>query len=88
MLLTGLCPFRGTGSELIESKHCGIYDFDIVVPSRPAQELVRGLLEVNVSLRFTIEQVLDHEWMIEADDYIERFDLELALNNLREWNAV
>jgi hypothetical protein len=81
MLLTGLCPFRGGGLELMASKHAGIYDFDVVIASQPAQKLVRGLLEVDVSLRFTIEQVLDHEWMIEADDYLERFDLELAIFN-------
>jgi serine/threonine protein kinase len=70
------------------AKHRGEYDFDVVVPSRPARDLVRGLLEVDVSLRFTIDQVLNHEWMIEAHDYLERFELDLARANLSEWNTV
>ena len=85
MLLTGLCPFRGGGLDLMDAEHRGEYEFDVVVPSRQAQDLVRGLLEVDVSLRFTIDQVLNHEWMIEADDYLERFDLDLAKSNLSEW---
>lgn len=88
MLLTGLCPFRGGGLDLMAAKHRGEYDFDVVIPSRPAQDLVRGLLEVDVSLRFTIDQVLNHEWMIEADDYLERFDLDLAKTNLSYWEPV
>ena len=62
----------------MSAKHSGTYDFELVIPSRPARDLVRGLLEVDVSLRLTIDQVLDHEWMIEADDYLERFDLSLS----------
>ena len=85
MLLTGLCPFRGGGLELMSAKHRGEYDFDVVIPSRPAQDLVRGLLEVDVSLRFTIDQVLNHEWMIEADEYLERFNLDLAHEQLRDF---
>ena len=67
------------------AKHRGEYYFDVVTPSRPAQDLVRGLLEVDVTLRFTIDQVLNHEWMIEADDYLQRFELDLALENLSDW---
>jgi serine/threonine protein kinase len=88
MLLTGLCPFRGGGLELMAAKHRGEYCFDVVTPSRPAQDLVRGLLEVDVSLRFTIDQVLNHEWMIETDDYLERFELDFAHATLRDYYAV
>ena len=80
MLLTGLCPFRGGGLELMAAKHRGEFAFDVVIPSRPAQDLVRGLLEVDVSLRLTIDQVLNHEWMIAADDYLQRFELDPARN--------
>jgi hypothetical protein len=88
MLLTGICPFRGSGMDLIASKHSGYFDFDVSIPSRPAIELVRGLLQVESVYRFTIDDVLNHEWMIEADDYLERFDLELALVNLKDYDAV
>lgn len=74
--------------DLIASKHSGFFDFDVFVPSRPAVELVRGLLQVESAYRFTIDDVLNHEWMIEADDYLERFDLELGLENLRDYDAV
>lgn len=88
MLLTGFCPFRGGGVELMSAKHSGTYDFELVIPSRPARDLVRGLLEVDVSLRLTIDQVLDHEWMIEADDYLERFDLTLSQAQHADYYAV
>jgi serine/threonine protein kinase len=88
MLLTGHPPFRGNGIELVDAKHTGFFDFDIVVPSRPAQNLVQGLLQVRPSDRFTIEDVLNHEWMIETDDYLESFDLDLALQFLKDWNRV
>jgi hypothetical protein len=74
--------------DLIASKHGGIYDFDVFIPSRPAMNLVRGLLQVESEHRFTIDDVLNHEWMIEADDYLERFELELALANLREYDSI
>jgi serine/threonine protein kinase len=88
MMLTGLCPFRGGGLELMAAKHRGEYDFDVVIPSPPAQDLVSGLLEVDVSLRLTIDQVLNHRWMIEADDYLERFELDIAKENLGDWDTV
>ena len=88
MLLTGLPPFRGTGMELIEAKHAGLFDFEIVHVSAQAQRLVRGLLQVHPGHRFKIEDVLNHEWMIEADDYLERFDLELAFEGLKDWLVV
>lgn len=87
-LLTGLPPFRGSGMALIDSKHAGEFDFDVAVPSPPARNLVRGLLQVSTSARFTIEDVLDHEWMIEADEYLETQDLEIAFSGLQDWEAV
>ena len=74
--------------ELMVSKHSGVYDFDVVIPSRQAMDLVRGLLLVEPNERFTIDEVLNHEWMIEADDYLERFDLELALEQHQLWDNV
>jgi serine/threonine protein kinase len=85
MLLTGLSPFPGDGLEPMAARHRGEFNFDLVIPSRPAQDLVRGLLQVDVSLRLTIDQVLEHEWMMEADDYLERFELDLARENLSVW---
>ena len=87
-LLTGLPPFRGSGMELIESKHNGHFEFDIAQPSQQAQRLVRGLLQVNPALRYDMDDVLNSEWMIEDDDYLERFDLEVAYNGLMDWQAV
>jgi serine/threonine protein kinase len=88
MLLTGLTPFQGNGLDLIAAHSTGFVDFDIVAPSPQAQDLVQGLLRVQPSERFTIEDVLNHEWMIEADDYLERFDLDLSLQFLKDWNRV
>jgi serine/threonine protein kinase len=87
-LLTGLPPFRGTAMDLIESKQNGEIEFEVAIPSRPAQNLVRGLLKVRPSERLTIEQVLNHEWMIEADDFLERFELDVAYAFLKDWKRI
>jgi len=83
MLLTGLPPFRGTKESLVEAKHRGSVDFDIVVPSAQAQSLVMGLLQVLPGNRLTIEEVLAHEWMVEADDCLQENDLSMALEGLK-----
>jgi serine/threonine protein kinase len=88
MLLTGLTPFHGNGTDLLDAHLTGFVDFDIVIPSPKAQNLVQGLLRVQPSDRFTIEDVLNHEWMIEADDYLERFELDLSLQLLKDWNRL
>lgn len=85
MLLTGLPPFRGSGTDLIASKHSGEVDFNIAYVSGAAERLVKGLLRVYPYERYTIEQVLNDEWMVEADDYLSRFDLSLALEGLKDW---
>jgi serine/threonine protein kinase len=86
--LTGLPPFRGTAMDLIEAKQAGKIEFEVCIPSEPAQDLVRGLLKVDPTERFTIEDVLNHEWMIEADDYLERFELDVAYAFLKDWKNV
>jgi serine/threonine protein kinase len=78
MLLTGLCPFQGEGDYLAQAKQSGRYKFDVVVPSRQAMQLVEKLLQVKSENRYTIDDVLNHEWMQETDAYLDRFDLPLA----------
>lgn len=78
MMLTALPPFRGDGVDLITNKHEGRVVFDTVIPSLPAQQLVRGLLQADPKMRLTIEQVLRSEWMVEADDVLDACDLSLA----------
>jgi serine/threonine protein kinase len=86
MLLTGVCPFRGEGETLAQAKHNGWYSFDIVAVSRQAMQLVVGLLQVQSENRYTIDDVLKHEWMQETDASLDRFDLDLAKVNLGDWN--
>jgi len=78
MLLTSMGPFRGEKDALVLNKHTGNLVFDAVIPSRPAQELVEMLLQINPANRPTVEQVLDSEWMIETDDVLERYSLSLT----------
>jgi serine/threonine protein kinase len=86
MLLTGLPPFRGDGSELIDGKRAGRIVFDVVQPSELAQSLVKSLLQVNPPHRLTIEEVLQHEWMTADDNYLEHFDLSFSLSMMQVWN--
>ena len=88
MLLAGVSPFRGTGEELIESKRAGIFYFDLHLPSRLAENLVRHLLQVKPEMRYTIEDVLNDPWMTESEEHLERFDLELAHEGFRVWEDV
>jgi serine/threonine protein kinase len=78
MLLTGICPFRGERDYLAQAKHSGRYKFDVVVPSRQAMQLVERLLQVKSENRYTIDDVLNHEWMQETDESLDRFDLTFA----------
>jgi serine/threonine protein kinase len=86
MSLTALPPFRGDGADLIENKHAGNVVFDMVIPSRSAQKLITGLLQVDPRDRLTIEQVLNSEWMIEADDVLDGYDLALAHSFFQDWS--
>ena len=89
MLLTGLPPFRGSGLDLVQSKHYGEINFEIVAPSPTAQRLVEGLLQVEPENRLTIDDVLNKEqWIIEDEAYLETFDLEFALEGLKLWRVV
>jgi len=74
--------------DLIEMKHTGMIDFEFVPVSRFAEELVRNLLQVQPEMRYTIDQVLDDRWMIESDDFLERFDLEVAHAGFEDWRNV
>lgn len=88
MMLTGLPPFRGTGMELIEMKHTGAVDFEFVPVSMYAEDLVRNLLQVQPEMRYTIDDVLNDRWIIESDDFLERYDLELAHSGFEDWQNV
>ena len=87
MMLTGLPPFRGTGIELKRQKQRGqTAPYDIVVPSQPAQDLVRRMICAEPSERLTLEQVLTHQWIIGGDKYDEPVvDLMLAQVFLQDW---
>jgi len=79
MLLTYMVPFRGDKGLMFINKHTGnIAEYEIIQPSRPAQELIRKLLQVNPADRPTIQQVLDSEWMVEADEALDQYDLSLT----------
>lgn len=86
MLLCAVPPFRGDGADLIMNKHDGNVVFDMIRPSDAAQQLIRGLLQVNPENRLTIEQVLDSEWMIDADIVLETFDLGLTHCMMQDWD--
>jgi serine/threonine protein kinase len=88
MMLTGLPPFRGNGEALIANKHNGNVVFDAVLPSSSAQLLVRSLLQVNPVDRWTIDKVLDSEWMIEEGTVLADHDLTLATTFMSDWTRV
>jgi serine/threonine protein kinase len=85
MLLTALPPFRGDGVELIKSKYRGKVMFDVVVPSRASQNLVRALLQPNPKKRFTIDQVLQSEWMTMTDSELLQHDLTLTRSSFKDF---
>lgn len=86
VLLTGIPPFRGQGEGLANGKSSGLVEFDVIVPSKLAQSLVKGLLQVDPTVRLTIEEVFRCEWMKADDGYLEMFDLGLALEGLKYWS--
>ena len=86
VMLTGIAPFRGSGKEVIAMKHGGHFRFDIVPVSPYAEALVRHLLRVEPEMRYTIDDVLNDQWIIESDDFLEGFDLELARFGFEDWN--
>jgi serine/threonine protein kinase len=64
VMLTGLPPFRGSGRELRRQKKRGkIADFDMVVPSLAAQDLLQRMLTPRSKKRISLQQVLQHEWL-------------------------
>jgi serine/threonine protein kinase len=85
MMLTGIAPFKGSGAKLFEMKKNGVVTFEVFAPSEAAQDLVLKLLRVNPKKRFTIDEVLEHEWMTTPNEYLENFDLSLALSFIQDW---
>lgn len=85
MLLTALPPFRGDGAELIANKHAGSVVFDMVVPSPASQRLIESMLKIDPGERPTINQILNSEWMIEADDLLEEKDCFLAQSIMQDF---
>jgi len=86
-MLCGIFPFQADGDDLIFRKCTGKVAFDAVIVSERAQELVRGLLQVHPDNRFTINDILKHEWMREDDIVLHRHDLTLAATFLADWEA-
>ena len=84
-MLCGTFPFQGEGGDLIHNKHTGKVQFEHAVVSEKAQELVKGLLQVHPDSRFTIKDVLEHEWMQEDDLVLYRNDLSLAKTGFKYW---
>jgi serine/threonine protein kinase len=85
MMLTGLPPFRGDGMELVDAKHAGIFDFELVVPSGGAQRLTRRMLNIMPEERYTIHDILHDPWMEAENGYLEQFDLDFAREQNRDW---
>jgi len=73
-LLCGFPPTRGQETS-----------FDVVVPSKDAQDLVKGLLRDDPEERLSIREVLEHDWMNEYDDTLQAHDISIALSILMDW---
>lgn len=90
MLLTGLPPFRGSGRELRRQKmNAELADYDIVLPSQAAQDLVNRMVTVDPEDRLTIDEVLEHEWLRDqsasANHHYSGHDLSLSQAFLQDW---
>lgn len=86
MMLTGFAPFKGDGARLFDNKHAGIVEFDICSPSMAAERLVRGLLNIHPDMRYRLEDVQIESWVHADDDYLENFELPIALMQFQEWD--
>ncbi|XP_008202852.1 serine/threonine-protein kinase GA29083 [Nasonia vitripennis] len=77
ILLCGFPPFVSTDNEqekLFERILCGQYEFtspywDNI--SQSAKELISNMLQAQPELRFSAEDVLDHPWLLEANQQID-----------------
>lgn len=85
-LLCGVGPFTGTGDEIRAKKYSADVRFEIVQPSRSAQSLVLGLLQVDPRHRFSVDQILCHEWMNESDYNLSRERLDLTRHIFGDYN--
>jgi serine/threonine protein kinase len=91
VLLTGLPPFRGTGTSLSEAKLAArIANYDITTePSAAAQDLVQRMLVVDPRQRLDIGAVLAHEWLADESESAVAAsmssDLTLAQACLQDW---
>jgi serine/threonine protein kinase len=84
-LLCGVGPFTGTGREILVKKNNAIVRFEIVQPSDNAQRLVRSLLQKDPRARISVDEILCHPWMEEADIVLARRELDLALEMFGDW---
>ena len=84
MLLTALSPFRGEREGLVANKQAGNVVFDPIIPSRPSQELVKGLLQPDPDKRLTFEQVLGSEWMNETEEVLDLYDLTDVIDMMQD----
>lgn len=78
-MLCGTGPFTGTPEEIVNKKSIGRVDWAVFRPSPKARSLVKALLHVQPSRRPSLNRILEHPWLTEADDALERWKLDLAL---------
>lgn len=84
-LLCGIFPFPGSGEVLRENKGRGFIEFEPVIVSPAAQDLVRGLLQPNPNLRMSLDQIWQHEWMLKEDRVLRRQELSLTRVFMSDW---
>jgi serine/threonine protein kinase len=82
-LLAGMLPYRGSNREMAKAK--GLIKYDTTMPSPAAQDLIEHMLHADSRHRFTIQQVLEHEWMSESDERLVAFDLSLTRSIVSDW---
>ena len=82
MMSTGVPPFRGSGRTLRKNKRDAYICNDITAPSEDLQDLISKMLRPDPLDRVTIDQVLDHPWMLDDSDS----DFSLAKSIFMDWS--
>ena len=83
VLLAGEPPFHGENAAQVFKKiQTTDYDFQGEVweyeVSDSAQKFIERLIEPSLKKRMTVEEALQHQWLVDADNYVENFE-ELVL---------
>ena len=67
-LLTGFFPFRSSVDKIIEQYYIPLDELEREgTLDTQSISLIKGLLEKDVSKRFTTQDVINHEWVQEVD---------------------